>query len=57
MILANSNPFLFNKIEVGIPLNPNFLDIVIGEPKNKSKLFISKSLKILKLFSNLLDQY
>ena len=45
MILANSNPFLFNKIEVGIPLNPNFLDIVIGEPKNKSKLFISKSLK------------
>ena len=42
-ILANSNPSLLIKIDVGIPLRLNFLAKVTGGSKYNSKFFIFKN--------------
>ena len=53
IILANSYPSLLNKIDVGIPLNPNFFAKVIGESKYIFKFLIFRSLKNFEDFSKL----
>ena len=50
-ILANSNPFSFNKTVVGIPLKPSFLANVIDESYYILKFSILRSLKKIDVFS------
>ena len=50
MILANSNPSLSIKIDVGIPLKENFLAKVMEESKYKLKFFKDLEIQNLELY-------